>query len=319
MLRTVLTSRTLYASRRDAITTTTEAYQFRRHRGKRNRRPYLTTTTSPTNDIDSDAETKKDNETASGEGETGAEEEGASNFRSGSNNNSNDLEDDEVASTGSLGNERLPEDPVVGRLMTTAGQSEASDAKPSESHDEEEADAAEKERSVSLEAAKATRPVDIPDITSLFTDGPMVQSRKETAFDGLETHEVRSSSRANLRSKLEHRESPDNLDQTSAVSSETEAPDSALEDSHTIGPYDSVQEDYVNDQPDEASSHVASPLAPGQSATNNEQQEEEQAQRELEQQQQDEESSTFLPEAEPDYRYNMKWRSMGKVLDPPSK
>lgn len=206
----------------------------------------------------------------------------------------------------------MPVDPVVGRLMTTAESSSGSssdvDEKSPVIHEHE--DVAEQERSVSIEAAKATRPDDIPDITSLFTDGPVVQARKETAFDGLETHEVRSSSRSNNRGKLEHRETPDGIDyESAAASSETEAPDSALEDSHTIGPYDSVHEDYVDDQPEpEAGGAIPSPVGAGTSVNIKEAH-----------QQQDEDSSTFLPEAEPDYRYNMKWRSMGKVLDPPSK
>lgn len=92
---------------------------------------------------------------------------------------------------------------------------------------------------------------------------------------------------------MEHRESPDYGDLTA----ETELPNNGLEDAHTIGPYDSVQ-DYVNDQPaDTASSSADSAMMKDQ----------------------DDDSSTILPEAEPAYRYNIKVRTNGKVLDPPSK
>ena len=283
----------------------------------RNRRPYLTTTTSPNNDIDGDshAGTKTDKANAEEAQHAEVEEEVAEEEIDqapigGSKSSLNDLGDEEeAASTDVMDNERITvEDPVVGRLMTTAVSS-ASETKSMEVGNERE------HSSVSLEAAKATRPDDIPDITSLFTDAPVVHtSRKETAFDGLLTHEVRSSSRANPHAKLEHRESPDGS--LEYESNSTEAPDSGIEDSHTIGPYDSVQEDYVNDQAAEeavASSGTVSPVLPGKPTDNNKKEHQQQ-----QQQQQDEDSSTFLPEAEPDYRYNMKWRSMGKVLEPPS-
>lgn len=150
------------------------------------------------------------------------------------------------------------------------------------------------------------RPEHIPDIASLFTGHVAVtsQARKDNVFDGLETREVLrpSASRPVISSasssftsemKMEHRESPDYGDLTA----ETELPNNGLEDAHTIGPYDSVQ-DYVNDQPaDTAASSADSTMMKDQ----------------------DDDSSTILPEAEPAYRYNIKVRTNGKVLDPPSK
>lgn len=85
---------------------------------------------------------------------------------------------------------------------------------------------------------------------------------------------------------MEHRESSDYGDLA-----ETELPNNGLEDAHTIGPYDSMQ-DYVNDQPAADTMMMKD---------------------------QDDDSSTILPEAEPAYRYNIKVRTNGKVLDPPSK
>lgn len=88
--------------------------------------------------------------------------------------------------------------------------------------------------------------------------------------------------------KLEHREAPDYAE----VAPETEAPNGGLEEGRTEGPYEASQ-DYVNDRPD---GPVAGMVAD-----------------------QDDDSSTILPEAEPAYRYNIKVRTNGKVLDPPSK
>lgn len=140
-----------------------------------------------------------------------------------------------------------------------------------------------------LPVEKTTRPEDIPNITSLFTKGPGGQTRIETLFEGLETHEIRSLQRKNQEKIAEHPESPDyeNIDM------QTEMPDNALEDAKTIGPYDSNQ-DYVNDQPETLTGHDTSKG-------------------------QEEDASTILPDAEPAYRYNIKVRSNGKVLDPPSK
>ena len=128
---------------------------------------------------------------------------------------------------------------------------------------------------------KSTRPDHIPDIASLFPN-TQTQRQKDTAFDGLETHEVRSISRSSPILNAEHREEP--VDYENA---ETELPNNALEAAHTIGPYDSMQ-DFQADQGD-----LVTPMK-----------------------EQDDDSSTILPEAEPAYRYNIKVRSNGKVLDP---
>lgn len=134
------------------------------------------------------------------------------------------------------------------------------------------------------------RPEHLLDITSLFTDTPGPQARKDNVFEGLQTREVhRSSLRSASNMKAEHRESPDYFE----VRGETEAPNNGLEDAHTVGPYDSVQDYYVNDQPEAGESSMMKD--------------------------QDDDSSTILPEAEPAYRYNIKVRTNGKVLDPPSK
>lgn len=143
-----------------------------------------------------------------------------------------------------------------------------------------------------------TRPEHIPDIASLFTERAAVasQARKDSVFDGLETREVlrpsvsrvsSSSSSSSSEIRMEHRESPDYGD----LAAETESPNNGLEDAHTIGPYDSMQ-DYANDQPAADATMMKD---------------------------QDDDSSTILPEAEPAYRYNIKVRTNGKVLDPPSK
>lgn len=142
-----------------------------------------------------------------------------------------------------------------------------------------------------------TRRDHIPDITSLFSHAAVAsQARKDSVFDGLKTHEILrpsasrpvvSSSSPSSEIRMEHRESSDYGDLTA----ETELPNNGLEDAHTIGPYDSMQ-DYVNDQPAADAMMMKD---------------------------QDDDSSTILPEAEPAYRYNIKVRTNGKVLDPPSK
>lgn len=162
------------------------------------------------------------------------------------------------------------------------------------------------ERSTAIDDLDNTRPEHIPDITSLFTEHAAVasQARKDSVFDGLETREVLRpsasrpvvSSSSSSEMRMEHRESPDYSD----LAAETELPNNGLEDAHTIGPYDSVQ-DYVNDQP--ADDMAASASAADSSMMKD----------------QDDDSSTILPEAEPAYRYNIKVRTNGKVLDPPSK
>ena len=131
---------------------------------------------------------------------------------------------------------------------------------------------------------KSTRPENIPDIASLFFNTHN-QVHKDSAFDGLQTHEVRSIVRSPAILKAEHRE-----ELTEYENAKTELPNSFLEVAHTIGPYDSTH-DFQSDQGD-----LFSP-------TKN----------------QDDDTSTILPEAEPAYRYNIKVRSNGKVLDPPLK
>lgn len=132
---------------------------------------------------------------------------------------------------------------------------------------------------------KSARPEHIPDIASLFPDNP-VQPRKDNIFEGLETHEIRSLSRSGASPvlKVEHREEPE------FEAAETEQPSNGLEGAHTIGPYDGPQQDYQADQAD-----LASPMK------------------------EQDEFSTILPDPEPAYRFNIKVRSNGKVLDPPSK
>lgn len=214
----------------------------------------------------------------------------------------------------SMNEDVVPEDPVVSRLITTAasvsGKLDDKDDQREESTTSSLGNI-ERRRQTDGFVLENTRPDDIPDITSLFTagndDGQVVvrhQARKETSgsvFDGLETREVlRTASRPSTSDmKMEHRDSLDYdvlsdgpADVNADVQAETEPPNNGLEDAHTIGPYDTVQ-DYVNDQQDIGESGMMKD--------------------------QDDDSSTILPEAEPAYRYNIKVRTNGKVLDPPSK
>ncbi|TGZ56398.1 Uncharacterized protein DBV15_09422 [Temnothorax longispinosus] len=212
-------------------------------------------------------------------------------------------------------NEKLSEDPVVSRLITTAAPASGNQhqqQQQSRQHMGTTASATslfnddnERERTA-IGDLDDIRPDHIPDIASLFTGHVAVasQPRKDSVFDGLETRQVlrpsvsrpvvsSASSSFSSEMKMEHRESSDYGD----LAAETELPNNGLEDAHTIGPYDSVQ-DYVNDQPaDSAASSADSAMMKDQ----------------------DDDSSTILPEAEPAYRYNIKVRTNGKVLDPPSK
>ncbi|XP_014480729.1 PREDICTED: uncharacterized protein LOC106747590 isoform X2 [Dinoponera quadriceps] len=211
--------------------------------------------------------------------------------------------------------ENLPEDPVVSRLITTATSAPGSQQQQQHTGTTTSAtslyeDVHEHERSSAVgELVDDSRPEHIPDIASLFTEHAAVsQARKDSVFDGLETREIlrpsaarpvvpfsspSSSSSSLTDMRMEHRsEAADYGDLTA----ETELPNNGLEDAHTIGPYDSVQ-DYVNDQPAEDSPSADSAMMKDQ----------------------DDDSSTILPEAEPAYRYNIKVRTNGKVLDPPSK
>ena len=197
--------------------------------------------------------------------------------------------------------EKLSEDPVVSRLITTAAPASGNQQQQQHAVGTTSLfdDGHEHEERSAVGDVDDTRPEHIPDIASLFTEHAAVasQARKDSVFDGLETREilrpsaarpvVSSSSSSSSEMRMEHRESPDYGD----LAAETELPNNGLEDAHTIGPYDSVQ-DYVNDQPAADATMMKD---------------------------QDDDSSTILPEAEPAYRYNIKVRTNGKVLDPPSK
>ena len=161
--------------------------------------------------------------------------------------------------------EKLSEDPVVSRLITTAAPASGNQYQQQQYQHTGTTEAAtslfddgnERERTA-VDGLDDMRPEHIPDIASLFTGHVAVtsQARKDSVFDGLETREVlrpsvsrpvvstaSSSSSFSSEMKMEHRESPDYGD----LAAETELPNNGLEDAHTIGPYDSVQ-DYVNDQ-----------------------------------------------------------------------
>ncbi|XP_043256846.1 uncharacterized protein LOC122399867 [Colletes gigas] len=232
-----------------------------------NRRPYVTTTLAPASDDQVDHEETKDK---NDETQVTIDE------------NATPEEDSTV-------DEKLPEDPVVSRLITTAVP--ASDKRQQAFAPSTSSPVVTEEEPASAELDNNNaRPDHLPDIASLFTDGPAPQARKENVFEGLQTREVhRSSLRSSSDMKVEHRESGDYFE----TQSETESPNNGLEDAHTVGPYDSVQDYYANDQPEAAETSMMKD--------------------------QDDDSSTNLPEAEPAYRYNIKVRTNGKVLDPPSK
>ncbi|EZA53707.1 hypothetical protein DMN91_007889 [Ooceraea biroi] len=253
-----------------------------------NHRPYITTTSAPASD-----DPASDHEIHS----TNIDD----------HHPSTDVQDEHAtpSETDASADEKLLEDPVVSRLITTAapapGNQHQQHANTASAFD----DGRERERSA-VGNLDNSRPEHIPDIASLFTEHAAVasQARKDSVFAGLETREIlrpsasrpaissSSSSVSSSEMRMEHRESPDYGD----LAAETELPNNGLEDSHTIGPYDSVQ-DYVNDQPADVASAADSAMMKDQ----------------------DDDSSTILPEAEPAYRYNIKVRTNGKVLDPPSK
>ncbi|XP_078049738.1 uncharacterized protein LOC144476532 [Augochlora pura] len=239
-----------------------------------NRRPYITTTSAPA----SDDQVDDHEESSLGNNSDGAQEENT--------DEENRTPEEESSSV----DEKSPEDPVVSRLITTAVS--ASDRPPSIPQSTSSPVVTEDNREQPTNGElDNTRPDHLPDIASLFTDSPAPQARKENVFEGLQTREVhRSSLRSSTDMKVEHRESPDYIE----PQLETESPNNGLEDAHTVGPYDSVQDYYVNDQPEPA----AEPSM---------------------MKDQDDDSSTILPDAEPAYRYNIKVRTNGKVLDPPSK
>lgn len=263
----------------------------------RNHRPYITTTSAPASDDQASDHVTDSTNIDDHHPDTDAQNE----------QEATPLEADASVS------EKLLEDPVVSRLITTTAPASGNQQQQqSRQHTGTTVSATslfddddERERTA-VGDLDDIRPEHIPDIASLFTGhvAAASQARKDSVFDGLETREVlrpsvsrpivsSASSSFSPEMKMEHRESPDYGD----LAAETELPNNGLEDAHTIGPYDSVQ-DYVNDQPaDTAASAADSAMMKDQ----------------------DDDSSTILPEAEPAYRYNIKVRTNGKVLDPPSK
>lgn len=202
--------------------------------------------------------------------------------------------EDNASTSDNKSEEKVSEDPIVNRLVTavpaptsgiTAGtESESeSESETSETISETVPEDDEEEELIREPVEKHIAPDHIPDIASLFT------TKKDSIFDGLETREVRP---VPVPAPVPVSQPAEGNDDDYA-SAETELPNNALEDARTVGPYDGTQQDYVNDQPlqDEASAPIK---------------------------QLDDDSSTILPEAEPAYRYNIKVRSNGKVLDPPS-
>ncbi|XP_012250960.2 uncharacterized protein LOC105683150 isoform X1 [Athalia rosae] len=226
-----------------------------------NRRPYLTTTTDASSVVEEENEDKAST-------------------------------DDNASTSDDKYQEKVSEDPIVNRLVTAVPASASASVTASATEAESpitiernenletsgEGEQGEGDDVIAL-AEKHAAPENIPDITSLFA------TRKDSVFDGLETREVRpilaNSAVQTVRENYNDYET-----------AETGLPDNALEDAHTVGPYDDTRHDYVNDQP--AQEEPEAPL------------------------QRDDDTSTILPEAEPAYRYNIKVRSNGKVLDPPS-
>ncbi|XP_011503337.1 PREDICTED: uncharacterized protein LOC105366546 isoform X3 [Ceratosolen solmsi marchali] len=130
-----------------------------------------------------------------------------------------------------------------------------------------------------------SRPIHLPHITSLFTESSV---SNDNVFAGLQTHEIRSIVRTSIPTKQ--------MITKSQPEQETESTNNTFEDNYTIGPYDSNNQDYQSDQ---------SELMLFQKN-----------QQQYSQKNFDDDSSTILPEAEPSYRYNIKVRNYGKVLDP---
>lgn len=124
-----------------------------------------------------------------------------------------------------------------------------------------------------------SRPEHIPDIASLFVKRPL---NTDSVFAGLGTHEIRSILQiSEPKQKVVFTEHD-----------EVQPSNNVITEASTIGPYDLIDQDY---QADESDSTM------------------------LEQQQQDDDTSTVLPQSESSYKYNIKVRSNGKVLDPASK
>lgn len=217
----------------------------------RNHKPYTSTTAAPTETHQEDDHTKPEST----------------------------KHDDEQRASSSASPKRSHEDPIVNRISSALPASARHHTNNNEIRG----------NTNPMVIEKSTRPDHIPDITSLFSNTPS-QVQKDSAFDGLETHEVRSLSRPSPVLSVEHREEPADYENV-----ETELPNNALLDPHTVGPYNTMM-DYQSDQAVQADQ--------GELVTQVKNQEED--------------SSTILPDAEPDYRYSIKVRNNGKVLDPPS-
>lgn len=250
-----------------------------------NRKPYVTSTAATVDDDDKDdRSTKQVGKMAEhDEGVVDVDDEKFIGEEQKFKSTSSATEEDEQIeqetrheSVVAMEHDKITEDPIIHRLVTL---------QPSHftSYGTGKAVTIDETRETPAMAAiektieKEHRPDHLPDITSLFKDAPHV-ARKESVFDGLETHEIRSLSRGkNSEMRAEHRE----------LDSETELPNNGLLESQTNGPYDSVPE-FVNDQPMETN---------------------------LPNKDQEEESSTPLPQVETDERYSIKMRSNGKVLE----
>lgn len=260
----------------------------------RNHRPYITTTSAPASDDQAASDHETDSTSIDDHHHPGP----------------TDAMDEQATPPQADVAEKLAEDPVVSRLITTVASASGSQHTGTTTSATSLFDDEAHERSAVGELDDS-RPEHIPDIASIFTEHSAVsQARKDSVFDGLETREIlrpsaarpvvpapssfsSSSSSSMSEMRMEHREAAADYGDLAA---ETELPNNGLEDAHTIGPYDSMQ-DYVNDQPAEDTPAADSAMMKDQ----------------------DDDSSTILPEAEPAYRYNIKVRTNGKVLDPPSK
>jgi hypothetical protein len=130
-----------------------------------------------------------------------------------------------------------------------------------------------------------SRRIHLPHITSLFTSSSVSNGN---VFAGLQTHEIRSIMRTSIPIKQ-------NIS-LSQQEQEMESTSNTFDDAYTIGPYDSSNQDY---QADQSEISVSSKIQEKYSEKNL-----------------DDDSSTILPENEPSYRYNIKVRNNGKVLDP---
>ncbi|XP_058805301.1 uncharacterized protein LOC131672227 [Phymastichus coffea] len=128
------------------------------------------------------------------------------------------------------------------------------------------------------EENEANRLKHLPNIATLFTDSRI---SKENVFAGLETHEVRSTSKNSAKI---------NRDLLHSKIKETEATDAVFTEDYTVGPYDSIDFDFQADQADYVLNYK-------KDLSNI-----------------DDDSSTTVPEIEPFYKYHIKIRNNGKVL-----